>query len=456
MSDRFPEFGFQALDSNGDPIAGKLKFFQTLTSTPKSAYSDAAKTSAFTEITADAAGRFGEIFMDTDVAYKVEFTDASDVVIKTWDPVSPVRGSIVTTTPVTAKSANFTVLTTERGNLFEVDASSASVSATLPAAATAGNNFEITIKKVDSSANAVTVDGDGSETIDGATTQTLSDQYDSIVIVCDGTEWHIKAEKDAGESSPLPRSYLAGLRLSNNGTDGDHDIDIGVGTCRDAVNGVNISLSSTLTKRIDASWAAGTNQGGLSSSLTLSASTTYHVHAIVVGGSADVGFDTSVSAANLVTDHSATAYRRIGSIRTDSSSNILAFTQNGDIFTLAALIQDLNANNPGTSAVTTALSVPTGIVVEAMLHGNLFDDSSSGVATALVTSLLQNDVAAGQNTGAQFVMADSGAVDNFASASLRVLTNTARQIRYRLSASDADITFRLYLEGWIDRRGRDN
>lgn len=42
--------------------------------------------------------------------------------------------------------------------------------------------------------SAITIDGNGSETIDGATTKALSSQYDSIIIACDGTTWHILAD----------------------------------------------------------------------------------------------------------------------------------------------------------------------------------------------------------------------------------------------------------------------
>jgi len=42
---------------------------------------------------------------------------------------------------------------------------------------------------------AITIDADGSETIDGAATKALSSQYDSIIIACDGAAWHILAEK---------------------------------------------------------------------------------------------------------------------------------------------------------------------------------------------------------------------------------------------------------------------
>ena len=70
------------------------------------------------------------------------------------------------------------------------DASGGAFTVTLPAAAShTGRIYHI--KKTDSSANAVTTDGNASETIDGATTQVNSTQYNSISIVSDGSNWHI-------------------------------------------------------------------------------------------------------------------------------------------------------------------------------------------------------------------------------------------------------------------------
>ena len=40
---------------------------------------------------------------------------------------------------------------------------------------------------------SITIDADDSETIDGALTKILSNQNDSIIIVCDGSGWHILA-----------------------------------------------------------------------------------------------------------------------------------------------------------------------------------------------------------------------------------------------------------------------
>lgn len=47
------------------------------------------------------------------------------------------------------------------------------------------------IKKIDSSAFAVTVDGNGAETIDGATTQVISTQHNSFTIHSDNANWRI-------------------------------------------------------------------------------------------------------------------------------------------------------------------------------------------------------------------------------------------------------------------------
>jgi len=70
------------------------------------------------------------------------------------------------------------------------DGTGGSFSVTLPTAVnSAGIKFEI--KKIDSSGNIITIDPDGSELIDGETTQVLSNQYDCITITSDGSNWDI-------------------------------------------------------------------------------------------------------------------------------------------------------------------------------------------------------------------------------------------------------------------------
>jgi hypothetical protein len=70
------------------------------------------------------------------------------------------------------------------------DASGGAFPVTLPPAAShPGGVFYI--KKTDSSVNAVTVEGDGAETIDGATTKVISIQYDTMKVQSDANTWWI-------------------------------------------------------------------------------------------------------------------------------------------------------------------------------------------------------------------------------------------------------------------------
>jgi len=89
---------------------------------------------------------------------------------------------------VTSISADYTAH--EADSIILADATSAAITVTLPPAAESVGK-RITVKKIDASANAVTVDGNGSETIDDATTAVISSQYDSICLVSDNTEWWI-------------------------------------------------------------------------------------------------------------------------------------------------------------------------------------------------------------------------------------------------------------------------
>lgn len=105
------------------------------------------------------------------------------------------RGTIglddnVASAPTNVTSTTYTVLSTDRYVLVYDGTAGAAVTVTLPAAATVGGGFEVDIKKLQSSFN-VTVDGNGSETIDGALAAVLTNQYESIRLVSDGSNWHI-------------------------------------------------------------------------------------------------------------------------------------------------------------------------------------------------------------------------------------------------------------------------
>lgn len=74
--------------------------------------------------------------------------------------------------------------------LLIVDATAGAVTVNLPAAASSTGRV-LQCKKKDASANAMTLDGNGAETIDGAATLSTTTQYAAFTVACDGTEWWI-------------------------------------------------------------------------------------------------------------------------------------------------------------------------------------------------------------------------------------------------------------------------
>lgn len=90
--------------------------------------------------------------------------------------------------PVTSVTTTYTILASDETIL--ADASGGAFTVTLPTAVgITGKRYSI--KKTDSSTNAVTVDGDGAETIDGDANFELALQDEVIGLVSDGTEWWI-------------------------------------------------------------------------------------------------------------------------------------------------------------------------------------------------------------------------------------------------------------------------
>jgi len=144
--------------------------------------------------------------------------------------------------------------------------------------------------------------------------------------------------------------FIGGLTITNNGSDGDHDIDIAVGSARDYTDAVTMTQGTVaLTKRIDATWVVGDGNGGLDSTDTVANNTGYGVYLIRRSGTGvvDVMFSTDMTAAGsaLTLPTNYDQKRLIGWVRTDGSANITAFTQVGDYFRLTgAVFTEVNDN----------------------------------------------------------------------------------------------------------------
>jgi len=86
---------------------------------------------------------------------------------------------------ISTKTAAYTVKATDNDGTVLVDCTSGAVSITLPPVAQS-LNLRVTIKKIDASANAVTVVG----TVDGTVNPTLSSQYSATTVHCNGTAYY--------------------------------------------------------------------------------------------------------------------------------------------------------------------------------------------------------------------------------------------------------------------------
>lgn len=243
------------------------------------------------------------------------------------------------------------------------------------------------------------------------------------------------------------QGYINGLQLSNNSGDANHDIDIATGFAVDSTNTYAMTLASILTKRLDASWAAGTNQGGIDTG-SMTASTWYHVYLIRKDsdGTIDALFTATYGSPTMPSGW--TAKRRLGSVLTNSSNRILGFTQDRDTFWWWGPPLDVDDADLDTTGETyTLASIPPGPRVLAKLHASLY---ISG-ATPLVyivnpdLALLAPSVTVGPLSTLR--QTNSGAREHH---QIEILTNTSAQIAAIPSANNCE--FKIATLGWVDPR----
>lgn len=235
------------------------------------------------------------------------------------------------------------------------------------------------------------------------------------------------------------QGYINGLTLSTAG--GSGTMGIAAGIAADSTNAAMMPLNSAYTKTT-ASWALGTGNGGLDTG-AIANSTWYHWYEIQRPdtGVVDIIFSLSASAPTLPANY--TLYRRIGSAKTDGSAQWTLFTQTGDTFIWSTSVND--GTTAGTSRASFTLTVPTGIVVNALAR--TFTEAG-GENYVLFTSLQEAD----QNPFTAIPDLAQAASGKPATANVERFTNTSAQIGHRASA--AGVAFRFYTYGWVDRRGK--
>jgi hypothetical protein len=248
--------------------------------------------------------------------------------------------------------------------------------------------------------------------------------------------------------------YIAGYTLANDGTNPTTTLGIGDGQAADSTNAAYITRATAMTKLIKtqggttcvATWVAGTGNCGMIAAVAND--TWYHVFAILNGGNADVYFDTSITAANKPAG--TTAFRRIGSILTDGSGNIIPFIQKGDEFYWNPPLVALNAS--AAAAATTipvVLKVPLGLSVRSITTVESVSTSNSiaylvwypGVTTSIGPGLTTNLNVSSDAT----VDLAIGNGWNY------IWTDITQHINFR---SNQAVSVYMFTIGWIDPLGR--
>jgi len=111
--------------------------------------------------------------------------------------------------PVIAKTGAYTVVAGDAGKV--IDCTTGTFTVTLTAAATLGDGFTTMIKN--SGTGVITIDANGSETIDGQLTTALASQYDYVVLTCDGSNWIVVDQKRTFTSAEQTITAAGALTL---------------------------------------------------------------------------------------------------------------------------------------------------------------------------------------------------------------------------------------------------
>lgn len=221
--------GFRILDTSGNPISGaKLKFYNAGGLVARTVYSDLGlSTSLGSTVTCNAsgvpcasAGAGDPVLIHTGTTnYKLIIKDSTETT--TYFEFDNIPGALDTAafgldtatpvTPVIVKSTNYTVLTTDQGKVINADPTGGAVTLTLPSAVTAADDWRVTVRH-NGTANSVIIEGVSAQTINGATSLTLSYQFESVTLVSDGANWHVTEDAftryPAGTVTPQGRLTL--------------------------------------------------------------------------------------------------------------------------------------------------------------------------------------------------------------------------------------------------------
>jgi hypothetical protein len=247
-------------------------------------------------------------------------------------------------------------------------------------------------------------------------------------------------------------SYLNNpITIANNATTPNTDIDFSAGNFVFS-DGSGQAIASALTKRLQSSgaWSAGAN-GNLLLTGARANSSTYHLFAMSkADGTTDYG--ALLGVAN--TDPNPTSalpsgytkFERVGSVLTDASGNIRAFTQNGKFFSLTTPVLSQSYTVTANSRLPYAMTCPTGLNV----YVNIMPTTSkntAGNSQTWVSDLATTNIDPIFNSGFETM---KGNLTYSSNSEIWRKTNKSSEIGIRTNNSTSSSEIKIVTMGWQD------
>lgn len=319
-------------------------------------------------IPTDLEGRIQRIcYLLKQITGESEWPDDPDT-----DLASVIGGQMTLVTKTTTYVASIT------DGIILVSASGGAATITLPAVSTVAIGKAYCVKKIDTSANVVTVDGNGTETIDGFISRFLRDQNDYIWVYNDSANWVI-----LGQSKPKRTPTHKNLVVRANITNPAYqiDVDADVLDVEDAAFNLYRLQSVNLTSDLTASGTNGLDTGAEAGNTTYAVWAIYNLTTNTVAGL----LSTSFTLGGLTLPSGYTFGRLVGFIRNDGSSNIIPFVQHDDKLLYDDPVDDTQALTAGSDTSFTDIDLTTWAgntaIVKTALVGWILDYEAAGDAT---------------------------------------------------------------------------
>lgn len=352
----------------------------------------------------------------------------------------------------TVNNTNYTIIATDKV-VAQTGTMTAARTFTLPSAALYPAGEELII--IDQSgtvtpANKISVARSSTDTIDGYTSKDITSAYGFLRLISNGSNsWKIASASPATTTTQGISFSPNPITISNNATDANNDIDFSAGNFEFSDGSGQTVATAIMTKRLDATWVAGNNNGGLlnGTAVPKAMDSTYHCYKIFnpTTGVEDSAFLLGVAGTApdptsiLPSGYTKFSYR--GSIITDASGNIRQFKQDKNKFELNTYLNAFSGTSPVLNTDLT-LPSPVGIEINVILGGKLGHAGLGALYYNIKSKVEGDNVVCG-------IIPNINLAETHICPPKTIKTNTSAQIQHGRDPAKGSADVSLVLIGWV-------